>query len=45
MKRIRESLASRITLRVVLYVVVVLGISAYVGNGLVLKVVRGGGCR
>ena len=40
MKRIRESLASRITLRVVLYVVVVLGISAYVGNGLVLKVVR-----
>ena len=40
MKRIRESLANRITLRVVLYVVVVLGISAYVGNGLVLKVVR-----
>ena len=40
MKRIRDSLASRITLRVVLYVVVVLGISAYVGNGLVLKVVR-----
>ena len=40
MKRIRESLASRITLRVVLYVVVVLGISAYVGNGLVLKIFR-----
>ena len=40
MKRIRESLASRITLRVVLYVVVVLGISAYVGNGLVMKIVR-----
>jgi sigma-B regulation protein RsbU (phosphoserine phosphatase) len=40
MKRIRESLASRITLRVVLYVVVVLGISAYVGNSLVLKVFR-----
>ena len=38
--RIRESLASRITLWVVLYVVVVLGISAYVGNGLVLKIVR-----
>ena len=40
MKRIRESLASRITLRVVLYVVVVLGISAYVGNGLVMKILR-----
>ena len=40
MKRISESLASRITLRVVLYVVVVLGISAYVGNGLVMKIVR-----
>ena len=38
--RVRYSLASRITLRVVLYVVVVLGISAYVGNGLVLKIVR-----
>ena len=40
MKRIRDSLASRITLRVVLYVVVVLCISAYVGNYLVLKIVR-----
>ena len=40
MKRIRESLASRITLRVVLYVVVVLGISSYVGNSLVLKIFR-----
>ena len=40
MMRIRESLASRITLRVVLYVIVVLGISAYVGNSLVLKIVR-----
>ena len=38
--RIRQSLASRITLWVVLYVVVVLGISAYVGNSLVLKIVR-----
>lgn len=38
--RVRYSLASRITLRVVLYVVVVLGISAYVGNSLVLKIVR-----
>ena len=38
--RVRYSLASRITLRVVLYVVVVLGISAFVGNSLVLKIVR-----
>ena len=37
---IRESLASRITLRVVLYVVVVIGISAYVGNYYVLKIVK-----
>lgn len=40
MLRIRESLASRITLWVVLYVVVVLGISAFVGNYFVLKIVR-----
>ena len=40
MKPVRESLASRITLRVVLYVVVVLGISAFVGNHLVLKIIR-----
>ena len=40
MLRIRESLASRITLWVVLYVVVVLGISAYVGNYFVLRIVR-----
>ena len=40
MKRIRDSLASRITLRVVLYVVLVLCISVYVGNYLVLKIVR-----
>lgn len=40
MKRIRDSLASRITLRVVLYVVVVLCTSAYVGNYLVLTIVR-----
>jgi sigma-B regulation protein RsbU (phosphoserine phosphatase) len=40
LSRIRESLASRITLRVVLYVVVVLGISGYVGNYYVLKIVR-----
>ena len=40
MKRIRDSLASRITLRVVLYVVLVLCISVYVGNYLVLKIVE-----
>ena len=38
---IRESLASRITLWVVLYVVVVLGISAYIGNSFVLRIIRG----
>ena len=38
--RFRESLASRISLWVVLYVVVFLGISAYVGNFIVLKLVR-----
>ena len=37
---IRQSLASRITMWVVLYVVVVLGISAFVGNSLVLKIAR-----
>ena len=37
---IRESLASRITLKVVLYVVMVIGISAYVGNYYVLKIVK-----
>ena len=38
--RIRQSLASRITLWVVLYVVVTFGISAFVGNSIVLKIVR-----
>ena len=38
--RFRESLASRISLWVVLYVVVFLGTSAYVGNFIVLKIVR-----
>ena len=38
--RIRQSLASRISLWVVLYVVVTLVISAFVGNYFVLKIVR-----
>ena len=38
--RIRQSLASRITLWVVLYVVVTMGVSAFVGNFFVLKIIR-----
>ncbi len=40
LRGIRQSLASRITLWVVLYVVVILGISAYVGNSFVLRIIR-----
>ena len=38
--RIRESLASRITMWVVLYVVVTLCITAYVGNYVILRIIR-----